>query len=95
MKAEGTSRWGNSTPNPKPITNDECHTLFIAHVREVAGVKMPYLFPLLDACSASFYAEPGVFLFALPAAPAAWFDVPDLALLISTVPWIHHDTKSH
>lgn len=92
MQAQFSTPWVGYKAT-RPMTDEERHSLFCTHVREVAGIKMPWLFPLLDASAAAIYTQPGVFLFVLPSNPTTWHDVPEMANLIASLPWVDQDSK--
>lgn len=78
----------------RPLTDGEKHDLFAMHVQQVINHKMPWLLVLLEASGAAILASPGRFQFGLHSAPNAWYEIPEIANLITTVPWVEED-KSH
>lgn len=78
----------------RPLTDGEKHDLFSMHVNQVISHKMPWLLVLLEAAEAAVLASPGRFQFALLSNRNAWYEVPEIANLITTVPWVEED-KSH
>lgn len=93
MTYEITTPWKALEPVAVPMTDEQRHDLFSAHVNQVAEIKMPWLLPLLAASNAAVYAAPGVFLFAVPKISETWHSIPEMAHLIGSVPWVEPDTK--
>lgn len=80
-------------PTVRPLTSEECHAMFAQYVRDIADLKMPWLYPLLEAANAEIYTQPGIFFVAVPTSPGDWHSVPELGNLITHVPWVTEDSK--
>lgn len=77
------------------MQSKERDRLFSTHVRDVADIKIPWLFSLLQACSATVSAEPGQFRFEIPSSPGEWHSVPEVGLFIVGMPWIESQSQIH
>lgn len=93
MSCEITTPWKVLERVTLPMTDEQRHVLFSAHVNQVAEIKMPWLFALLAASNAAVYAAPGVFLYVLPMISETWHHIPEMANLIGCVPWVEPDNK--
>lgn len=88
MTAHIRTFWSCINKLSAPMTDKERNEVFAKYVRQIADSKMPWLFPLLDACDAQIYTSPGVFCFLLESDLGIWHDVPEMMSLIPMVPWV-------
>jgi hypothetical protein len=91
MGAQIETPWTESEESPLGLRD----SLFASHVREIADLKLPWLFPLLIHCSAQIYVEKGLFLFAIPNSPSLWYSIPEIGNLVTTVPWVDQSNPLH
>ena len=86
MAAKFTSQW--SMRENKSDEDYERHEAFIQFARETADRVAPWLCPLLDASDACVFASLGQFQFYLDQFPGQWFEIPEMAKLLTIEPWV-------
>lgn len=85
------TQWHASQPIAQPTTDAERHEAFSSFAVDTAQREMPWLLPLLSEAGARIYVAPSMFCFQLPSQPGRWIEIPEVARLISMVPWISQD----